>query len=228
MLHILIAMPTARMTLLTRLILEKEDRWLFLEQTKQNGGGYTLVGGRVESSEFAKDALVREALEEVGIALRKKDIHLVHVLHRRMPRSSEIMFIFRARHWVGEPQSQEPQKFSGVVWLPCGELPPRMPEALHYALQRVEKGKEYSEFPKEKKEKEKEKEKPKKAKVIKRKPRIKLPPPSVPDVLGENIAPVWRWNSSAPKHDNSDPANVNSELDEDARWLNEWDDIFGR
>lgn len=220
-------MPTARMTFLTRLILEKEERWLFLEQTKQNGGGYTLVGGRVEASEFAKDGLVREAREEVGIALRKKDIHLVHVMHRRMPRSSEMVLIFRARHWVGEPQSQEPQKFSGVVWLPIGELPPRMPESLQYALDRVENGKMYSEFPKEKKEKDKEKPKKEKEKAIKRKPSIKLPPPSVPPtarISSAPVAPVWRWNTSSSSQKNNQKSD---DLDDDARWLNEWDDIFG-
>lgn len=215
-------MPTARMTFLTRLILEKEERWLFLEQTKQNGGGYTLVGGRVEASEFAKDGLVREAREEVGITLRKKDIHLVHVMHRRMPRSSEMVLIFRARYWVGEPQSQEPQKFSGVVWLPIGELPPRMPESLQYALDRVENGKIYSEFPKEKKDKEKPKKT--KEKPIKRKPRVKLPTPSVPPAAEADEATIWRWDSPAasPKKDKKQD---NSE--HDARWLNEWDDIFG-
>jgi ADP-ribose pyrophosphatase YjhB (NUDIX family) len=221
-------MPTARMTFLTRLILEKEERWLFLEQTKQNGGGYTLVGGRVEASEFAKDALVREAHEEVGIALRKKDIHLVHVVHRRMPRSSEIILIFRARYWVGEPQSQEPQKFSGVAWLPIGELPPRMPEALQYALGRIEKGKMYSEFPKEKKEEKKEKEKiKKKEKTIRPKPRIKLPPPSVPDASDAEIDPTWRWDSASLPQ-TKDKKTDADDLDKEARWLNEWDDIFGR
>lgn len=218
------------MTLLTRLILEKEDKWLFLEQTKQNGGGYTLVGGRVEASEFAKDALVREAHEEVGIVLRKKDIHLVHLLHRRMPRSNEIIFVFRARHWVGEPQSQEPQKFSDVVWLPIGELPPRMPEALQYALERIQKGKEYSEFPKEKKPKEKEKEKEMpvkndaKPKIVKEKQRAKLPlsPPSVVDFDTPIITPVWRGSTSAPTQTKK------NDLDKESRWLNEWDDIFGK
>jgi ADP-ribose pyrophosphatase YjhB (NUDIX family) len=217
-------MPTARMTFLTRLLLEKEDRWLFLEQTKQNGGGYTLVGGRVESSEFAKDALVREAHEEVGVILRKKDIHLVHVMHRRMPRSSEMILIFRARHWVGEPQSQEPQKFSGVVWLPVGELPPRMPEALEYALGRVENGKMYSEFPKEKKEKEKPKKS--KEKIASRKPSIKFPPLSVLPTTDILVAPVWRWDLAAPPPDKKAKKKEADDLDDDARWLNEWDDIF--
>ncbi|MFM8484808.1 MAG: NUDIX domain-containing protein, partial [Bacteroidota bacterium] len=47
-----------------RLILEDQGRLLFLRQSKRNGGRYTLIGGNVEETEFAREALAREAEEE--------------------------------------------------------------------------------------------------------------------------------------------------------------------
>lgn len=67
--------------LTTRLLLECNGQLLFLEQTPLNGGGYTLPGGKIENEEFAKKALIREALEEIGIPLLKKEDPLAFIAH---------------------------------------------------------------------------------------------------------------------------------------------------
>ena len=140
-----------RTVLTARLLLEYRDHLLFLAQTKTNGGGYTLPGGKIEGVEFAKDALVREVFEEVGVVVNRKALQLVHITHRKLKSVIEIIFIFKAVDWSGEMVVKEPEKFREAIWLPADEAPERLTAVLKYTLDRIAKGKLYSEFPKAKK-----------------------------------------------------------------------------
>ncbi|MBL7816666.1 MAG: NUDIX domain-containing protein [Saprospiraceae bacterium] len=140
-----------RTVLTARLLLEYRDHLLFLAQTKANGGGYTLPGGKIEGAEFAKDALVRETFEEVGVIVKKKNLELVHITHRKLKSVIEIIFLFKASGWTGEMVVKEPEKFREAIWLPYDEAPERLTAVLKYTLTRLAKGYSYSEFPKFKK-----------------------------------------------------------------------------
>lgn len=148
-------MPVLRVTFTVRLFLQYGDQMLFLAQTDRNGGGYTMIGGRVEREEFAKDALIRETYEEAGIKVRKKDLDLVHLLYKKYKQSIEVIMFFRATQWEGVPIVKEPDKFKDVVWFPGSDYPPKLPRVLKYALKRFKNGKMYSEYPKIKKVKRK-------------------------------------------------------------------------
>ena len=138
-----------RTILTTRLLLECKEKLLFLEQTPCNGGGLTLPGGRVENEEFAKEALIREAFEEVGISLVKKSLQLVHVAHRRAENLSEIILFFHCTADDShEPIVKEPHKFQNAVWLPTHELPEELAGVIKKSLRFIKKGKFFSEFPK--------------------------------------------------------------------------------
>jgi 8-oxo-dGTP diphosphatase len=140
-----------RTILTARLLLEYRDHLLFLAQTKPNGGGYTLPGGKIEGLEFAKDALVREVFEEVGVIVNRKSLELVHITHRKLRSIIEIIFIFKAKDWSGEMVVKETDKFREAIWRPADEAPERLTTVLKYTLNRIAKGKMYSEFPKLKK-----------------------------------------------------------------------------
>ncbi len=137
-----------RTILTARLLLEYRDHLLFLAQTKPNGGGYTLPGGKIEGIEFAKDALVREVFEEVGVIVNRKSLELVHVTHRKLRSIIEIIFIFKAKDWSGEMVVKETDKFREAIWRPADEAPERLTAVLKYTLDRIAKGTLYSEFPK--------------------------------------------------------------------------------
>ena len=84
-----------------RVILKNLGKVLFLLQTTKQGGKYTLAGGRVEKMEFAKDALIRECQEELGIVLEESDVALVHVLHKKNKLSNVITLYFETNTWSG-------------------------------------------------------------------------------------------------------------------------------
>jgi ADP-ribose pyrophosphatase YjhB (NUDIX family) len=132
---------------------EKDGRLLFLHQTKQNGGGFSLVGGNVEEREFAREALSREAKEEAGISIDPADLVLVHVLHRHKLKKNEqsLVHYFKAHHFEGEPESLERKKFRDVVWLPIASLPDNISKATRHVLASMSSGEIYSEFPSRKK-----------------------------------------------------------------------------
>jgi 8-oxo-dGTP diphosphatase len=143
-------MPNPRTILTARLLLEKDAQRLYLVQTAKNGGGHTLVGGKIEAAEFAKAALIRETQEEIGISLKKKHLTLVHVLHKLTPNTAEVIFFFHATQWTGEPKVLETLKFSHVTWTPSDVLPSRLPLVLRYALGKIAQGKIFSQYPKSK------------------------------------------------------------------------------
>ena len=142
-------MAVQKVIITTRLLLEKEGFYLYLEQTEGNGGAFTLPGGKVEQEEFAKQALVRESYEEVGITLKKKSLDLVHAVYKKLKNSTEIIFFFKAVKWKGELKNKEPLKFVDFAWFPVDDIPIKTPRILKYALGRIQEGKMYSEYPKE-------------------------------------------------------------------------------
>lgn len=149
-----------RYLLTARVIIEWREHTLFLMQKQERGGDYTLPGGKVDGDEFAKEALIREAQEEIGIKLTKKKLKLVHIQQRKLQSLIEVIFYFHATSWEGTPSILEPEKFSSFKWIPSDELPSRLPAALKDALLKIENAKNYSQFePKTKVKLKKEKKK---------------------------------------------------------------------
>ena len=144
-------------TILTaRLLLEYREHLLFLQQTPRNGDGFTLPGGKIEGEEFAKEALIRETFEEVGIVLSAKMLKMVHVTHRKVDSVVEVIFFFHAYHdTLSEPFIKEPEKFQNAVWLPLDEPPTKLTSVLTHALDAWKKDKYFSQYTKSKKKVEK-------------------------------------------------------------------------
>lgn len=66
------------------LFLINDDK-ILLSKRKNTGwedGNYTLVSGHLEGNESVFDAMTREAKEEAGISVLKKDLEVVGVMHR--------------------------------------------------------------------------------------------------------------------------------------------------
>ena len=128
-----------------RLILYDRGRILLLKQTRGNGGNFTLVGGTVETDEYAREALIRETREEAGIQIAKGDLTLVHVLHKRGKDSQRVNLYFKASKYRGIVQNLEDHKFKAAQWFPIKQLPEGVTETVRQALDAYRAGRLYSE-----------------------------------------------------------------------------------
>ncbi len=127
-------------TLKVCLILEHNEQILFLEQTAQNGGHFTLPGGKVDSEEFAMEALVRECREEIGIDIQEDNLQLAHVLHTHKIKKSLLTLYFKATKWHGIIETNELKKFRHTVWHPLYDLPNTVSETHRMVLERYRQG----------------------------------------------------------------------------------------
>lgn len=113
------------------LILIKNEKILLMKRqnTGYRDGDYNLPAGHIEPGELPKEAMIREAEEELGIRLSKKDLEFVHVSYR--PKHDEtgdrVDFFFLAEEWLGEVRNAEPHKCSEILWIDPQQLPQNMP-----------------------------------------------------------------------------------------------------
>jgi len=127
-----------------RLILYNRGKILLLKQRRANGGNYTLVGGTVELSEFARESLIRETYEEANIKIEPKDLTLAHVLHKQTKTGQRINLYFKASKYKGNVTNVEDHKFKSVQWFPINKLPENVTNTVRQALESYRAGILYS------------------------------------------------------------------------------------
>jgi 8-oxo-dGTP pyrophosphatase MutT (NUDIX family) len=124
-------------------------------QTGWRDGEYSVPAGHVEAGETITAAAIREACEEVGVALDPSDLEVVHVMHRagdggpgRSPTAEDerIDFFLAVHGWSGEPYNAEPEKCDDLRWFAVDTLPPNLIPYVRSALACMWVGIRYSEF----------------------------------------------------------------------------------
>ena len=133
------------------LILIKDDKILLSKRhnTGYHDGDYSLAAGHIEKDETAKENIVREALEEIGVKVTLQDLKLVHILHRPSDEDYEqkrMDFFWQAKNWKGFPKILEPEKCSELVWCPIAKLPKNTIPYVRQAIECTRKNIIYSEF----------------------------------------------------------------------------------
>ena len=131
--------------ILVSLFLEKEGQILLMERQLLQGGGFTLPGGHVDANETAYKAQKREVFEETGIKIKRKNLRLIHVMHRKTPGLPKIHLFFVADIFKGEPVAAEPNLIQSVAWYNTNELPSRTHSAALKAFAAYQNGQMYSE-----------------------------------------------------------------------------------
>jgi len=134
-------------TIVVKVLLEKNNHWLFLVQTGKNEGRFSLPGGKVELNETPIDALIRECWEETGIKIKKESLTLFHVLYRiKDSNRSETCFYYKSTEWQGLPTVKEKRKFKSIEWCIKDKPPLRSSPHTHQVLQLMKEEVLYSEF----------------------------------------------------------------------------------
>lgn len=103
-----------------------EDDKILLSRRYNTGyfdNNYSFPAGHLDGGETLKQAMIREAIEEIGITLNPEDLELAHTMNRKMPDNERVDFFFTARKWQGEPKIMEPEKCDDLRWFTFNNLP---------------------------------------------------------------------------------------------------------
>ncbi|MFF4531611.1 NUDIX domain-containing protein [Streptomyces sp. NPDC001407] len=103
--------------------------------------------GHVER-ESVRACAVREAGEELGVAVAESDLELVHTVHLldadgAVPR---LGLFFRVHQWEGEPRVMEPDRCVQWQWWPLRDLPDPTVEYTVAALEGIAQGWPYTDM----------------------------------------------------------------------------------
>ncbi len=130
------------------LVLFKEGKVLLLRRynTGWQDGNYTMVGGHMESGETVFAALMREAREEAGVALKQENLRVAHTMYRKGDEADYVDFFVVADTWEGEPKNLEPHKCDDMQWSPLARLPENILPHIQAAIAYCQNGMAFSEF----------------------------------------------------------------------------------
>jgi len=125
------------------LVLIKDNKILLSRRynTGYFDGNYSFPAGHLDGNETLKQAMVREAKEEIDIVLDPVDLELVHTMNRRIPNNERVDFFFTTRKWQGEPKIMEPEKCDDLRWFKLDNLPsniiPYIKQAINSFLKNI-------------------------------------------------------------------------------------------
>ena len=113
--------------------------------TGYEDGNYSVPAGHLDGGETVVQAAIREAREEIGVALAPADVAVVSTMHRKSG-DERIDFFVVASAWAGEPSNCEPEKCDELAWWPRDALPDNTIPYVRRALENYEKGVWFEEF----------------------------------------------------------------------------------
>ena len=132
------------------LILRKGDEILLMRRQGSGyyDGWYSLPAGHIEAGELPLAGLMREAREELGIELSKRDITLVHSMYRTKhdETGDRVDYFFVTSQWSGEIKNTEPHKCDDIRWFSIDALPDNTMHHVRDAIECINKNIPYSEL----------------------------------------------------------------------------------
>lgn len=103
--------------------------------------------GHVEDKESMKEAVKREAKEELCVNIDINDLEFVSLIHK-MNKNDIIYYngYFKTKIWEGEPQIGELDKNEEIKWFPISKLPENLIDDRKEAIKNYINKIPYSEF----------------------------------------------------------------------------------
>jgi 8-oxo-dGTP diphosphatase len=124
------------------------DTVLLLHRHNTNFGDglYSLVGGKVDAGETARQAIKREVAEEVGLDIIESAFELAHVLHRNGSETEFVAICFKVdiAH-MDQPLNMEPDKHDDMQFFAVDQLPKNILPAHKQIIEKIAQHINYSE-----------------------------------------------------------------------------------
>ena len=128
--------------LLLERINEKTHKKEILLSLRQNTGNYDnqydLPGGHVEANEDLYDAMIREAQEEIGIKIRRKDLKIIHIFHRYD--KGVLKFVFKTTAYENEIKNCEENICEELKWIEIDNLPNNIINSIKIEIENIKRG----------------------------------------------------------------------------------------
>lgn len=118
------------------------------QNTGYHDGLLNLPAGHIDPGETPREAIVREAKEEIGVDINPDDLQLIHTQYNRnlSEKSDRTHYYFKLETCNLKPINTEPEKCSEVFWLSVGERVNEFFPFMRGAIEAILNGSSYSEF----------------------------------------------------------------------------------
>ncbi len=140
------------------LILEKgkgKSRKILLSRRFNTGhedGNYSLPSGHVELCESYTETIIREAKEEIGVKVLKKDLKFAQASQTYFDSTdltdTYINIYFLCNKWKGEIKNMEPNKCDELRWVDISNLPKNTIKYVKVVLKNILENNYFSEIKK--------------------------------------------------------------------------------
>lgn len=123
-------------------LLRQGDK-ILLQKRQNTGFGdgfYSLIGGHVEVGENVREALLREAQEEIGVSIPPDEARFSLFLHRKTPTGVFLNFFFEVSNWRGTPRVCEPNKASDLAFFYAQDMPENTLDYIRHAIDCAQRG----------------------------------------------------------------------------------------
>ena len=137
----------ARFPATVHLFFFRENQILLLRRfnTGFRDGEYSVPAGHLDGNETVMQAGIREAQEEVGVALAEQDTTFSSVMHR-IEDDERVDFFVQVHQWAGEPFNAEPDKCDDLRWVEINSLPANIIPYVKQALDNHLNGIPFAEY----------------------------------------------------------------------------------
>ncbi len=106
---------------------------------------YSLPGGTIEYGETARQTIIRELKNSVGIDIQLDHITFKHIMYRKCNDPEFFACFFQTDEWKGIPHNGEPNRHDDLRWFHLDQLPENMVPAHKEAIKSIQQNVMYSE-----------------------------------------------------------------------------------
>ncbi len=130
---------------------KENQEFVLLQKRFQTGildGMYDVsASGHLEKDETLKQAMVREAKEELGIDIEEENLEYVSMMHAKFKDHTEYLLVtFHTSQYEKIPMIMEPNKCNDLTWYPIDQLPENLIDTRKTMIQNYLEKNFYSEY----------------------------------------------------------------------------------